>query len=152
VLPEITTPLLFRGGSSDVWNMQQVFMNRQYDVEILEPHKILNLGAYVGYTAVYFANRFPTASIISVEPPGSNFDTLVANTAAYPNIRCLPAALLRLNSSMENAKPFPRLFDPHTSAVVCAGHVPPVGGLLPRNFVCNDRNVGAREFDFHIGE
>jgi len=93
VLPEITTPLLFRGASSDVWNMQQVFLDRQYDVEIPEPHKILDLGAYVGYTAVYFANRFPSVSIISVEPPGSNFDTLIANTAPYPTIRCLPAAV-----------------------------------------------------------
>jgi FkbM family methyltransferase len=93
VLPEITTPLLFRGASSDVWNMQQVFLDRQYDVEIPEPRTILDLGAYVGYTAIYFANRFPGASIISVEPPGSNFDTLVANTAAYANIRCLPAAV-----------------------------------------------------------
>ena len=93
VLPEITTPLLFRGASSDLWNMQQVFLDRQYDVEIPEPRRILDLGAYVGYTAVYFANRFPCASIISVEPPGSNFDTLVANTAAYSNIRCLPAAV-----------------------------------------------------------
>jgi FkbM family methyltransferase len=93
VFPEIATPLLFQGASSDVWNMQQVFLDRQYDVEIPEPRKILDLGAYVGYTAVYFANRFPSASIISVEPPGSNFDTLVANTVAYPNIRCLPAAV-----------------------------------------------------------
>jgi FkbM family methyltransferase len=93
VFPEITTPLLFRGASSDVWNMQQVFLDRQYDVEIPEPRKILDLGAYVGYTAVYFANRFPSANIISVEPPGSNFDALVANTVAYPNIRCLPAAV-----------------------------------------------------------
>jgi len=93
VFPEITTPLLFRGASSDVWNMQQVFLDRQYDVEIPKPGKILDLGAYVGYTAVYFANRFPSARMISVEPPGSNFDALVANTVAYPNIRCLPAAV-----------------------------------------------------------
>jgi FkbM family methyltransferase len=93
VLPEITTPLLFRGASSDVWNLQQVFLDRQYDVNIAEPRTILDLGAYVGYTAVYFANRFPAASIMSVEPPGSNFDTLIANTAAYPNIRSLPAAV-----------------------------------------------------------
>jgi FkbM family methyltransferase len=62
-------------------------------VEIHEPSKILDLGAYVGYTAVYFANRFPSTSIISVEPPGSNFDALVANTVAYPNVRCLAAAV-----------------------------------------------------------
>src|SRR5260370_4785934 len=67
-LPDITTPLLFRGSSSDVWNMQQVFLDRQYDVNIAEPRTILDLGAYVGYTAVYFANRFRTASIISVVP------------------------------------------------------------------------------------
>ena len=28
VLPEVTTPLLFRGASSDVWNLQQVFLDR----------------------------------------------------------------------------------------------------------------------------
>jgi FkbM family methyltransferase len=73
--------------------MGQVFLDRQYDVEMPEAHKILDLGAYVGYTAVYFANRFASASIISVEPPGSNFDILLANTVAYPNIRCFPAAV-----------------------------------------------------------
>jgi hypothetical protein len=61
VLPEITTPLLFRGASSDVWNMEQVFLDGQYDMEIPEPCRILDLRAYVGYTAVYFANRFPGA-------------------------------------------------------------------------------------------
>jgi FkbM family methyltransferase len=91
--PEIMTPLLFRGGSSDVWNLQQVFFDRQYAVEVFEPQRILDLGAYVGYTAVFFANRFPNAQIVSVEPPGSNFDTLAANTVAYPNIRCLPAGV-----------------------------------------------------------
>jgi FkbM family methyltransferase len=93
VFPEITTPLLLRGGSSDVWNMEQVFLRRQYAIKIYEPKRILDLGAYVGYTAVFFANRFPNAQIISVEPPGSNFDTLLANTAAYPNVRCLAAAV-----------------------------------------------------------
>src|SRR5262249_31736623 len=51
------------------------------------------LGGYCGYAAVYFANRFPGARIVTVEPPGPNFEVLRANTAPYANIRTLPAAV-----------------------------------------------------------
>src|SRR5919199_3529981 len=49
-LPEIATPLLLRGASSDIWNMRQVFLHREYDVEVEEPGTILDFGAYAGYT------------------------------------------------------------------------------------------------------
>ena len=103
VLPEIRTPLMFRGGSSDVLNMQQIYLNQwedthdysygEYGFDVLAPARILDLGAYAGYTSVYFANRFEQAEILAIEPPGSSFNTLRANTGSYPNIRCLAAGV-----------------------------------------------------------
>ena len=114
-LPEIRTPLLFRGASSDVLNLTNIFSYAEdpsryaygvYGIEMPEPRRILDIGAYCGYTAVYFATRFPDAEIVCIEPPGANFDVLGANTAAYANIRCLPAAIW-----------------PRRTHVVAAGHV-----------------------------
>ncbi len=103
-LPELRAPLLLRGGTSDIGNLNQIFFNRfadaagpflygDYGFAMDEPDYILDLGAYCGYAAAYLANRFPRAKIIAVEPPGPNFDALRVNTVAYPNVVCLPAAV-----------------------------------------------------------
>jgi FkbM family methyltransferase len=102
ILPEIRAPLMFRAASSDIFNLTNVFSYAEniadysyglYGFEISSPRRILDIGAYCGYSAIYFAHRFPDAEIVCIEPPGSNFDTLVANTAVYPAIRCIPAAV-----------------------------------------------------------
>lgn len=102
-LPEIATPLMVRASGSDIWNLRQIFLEGDQEAEpymygdyafaMPSPRRILDLGAYCGYTAVYFANRFPNAEIVCVEPPGANFEALRVNTAPYPNMRCLAAAV-----------------------------------------------------------
>src|SRR5690242_12552918 len=58
-LPGCATPLFFRGMTSDVPNMEQIFGHAEYGFRFAKaPRRILDLGAYVGYAAVYFANRF----------------------------------------------------------------------------------------------
>jgi hypothetical protein len=109
LLPEIRTPLFFRAGSSDLRNLEQIYFRRRaraaapfeygdYGFPLPAPRRALDLGAYCGYFAVYLANRFPMAEIVTVEPPGPNFDMLVANTALYPCIRRLSAAAWRENA------------------------------------------------------
>ncbi len=110
-LPEILTPIMLRAGTSDVWNLRQIFMDGEFgpgeyiygDYAFRMPplRRILDLGAYCGYTAVYFANRFPNAEIICVEPPGANFDVLRANTAPYSKIRCVAAAVWHERTSVQ---------------------------------------------------
>jgi FkbM family methyltransferase len=51
------------------------------------PARILDLGAYVGYAAVYLAHLYPLAEIVCVEPSPANFRLLALNTSAYPRIR-----------------------------------------------------------------
>ena len=101
--PEILTPLLFRGATSDVWNMEVVFLKREYDLPMLAPRRISDVGAYAGYTSVFSANRHQDAQIIAIEPPGANFDMLQANTAPYKNIRCVPAAAWNRRSELHLA-------------------------------------------------
>jgi hypothetical protein len=98
VLPVIRTPLLFRSGTSDIFNLAQVFLGDRhgddphgyggYGFDLPTPRWILDLGAYCGYTAVYLANRFPDARIISVEPAPANFEVLRTNNCLlykYPS-------------------------------------------------------------------
>ena len=94
VLPEIAYPLYFRGGSSDLANFDQIFGLRELSVPLKQPpRRMLDLGAYVGYAAVYLAHLFPEAEIVCVEPSPANFNVLTLNTAAYPRIRRLNGAV-----------------------------------------------------------
>jgi FkbM family methyltransferase len=102
-LPDVATPLMIRASTSDIWNLRQIFLDGDcmsepymygdYGFAMPRPRRILDLGAYCGYSAVYFANRFPEAKIVCVEPPGANFDALCVNTSVYSNIRRLAAAV-----------------------------------------------------------
>jgi FkbM family methyltransferase len=94
IIPEVKFPLFFRANSSDIWNFRQIFQLRGYDFEFPRPPmRILDLGAYAGYAAVYFANRFPNAEIVCVEPNEANFEVLRINTVAYPNVKLIHGAV-----------------------------------------------------------
>jgi FkbM family methyltransferase len=79
---------------TDLLNMQQIFWSKEYDFEFSgQPQYILDLGAYAGYAAVYFANRFPSAKIVCVEPSPTNFRLLRMNTEPYDNVKCIHGAV-----------------------------------------------------------
>lgn len=94
VVPELMNPLYFRCGSSDLANFDQIFGIEEFSIPLAQsPARILDLGAYVGYAAVYLAHRFPSAEIVCVEPAAPNFKVLTLNTAPYPRIRRLNGAV-----------------------------------------------------------
>lgn len=93
-IPQSRTPILLRGETSDGKIFEQVFVHEQYKVRTNRPPKlIVDGGANVGYASVYFANKYPEAQIIAVEPEGSNFEMLRQNTSSYPNIKILQSGL-----------------------------------------------------------
>jgi FkbM family methyltransferase len=57
------------------------------------PRVIVDGGAHIGLCSVTFANIFPEALIIAVEPNPRNFELLRLNADPYPNIRVVNAAL-----------------------------------------------------------
>ena len=54
---------------------------------------VLDIGANVGYSALYFADIFPHAIVCAVEANRSTFDLLIRNVGGHPRIRAVHAAV-----------------------------------------------------------
>lgn len=87
-------PIYLRRGTSDWANFLQVLVHQEYALPLRSSvETIVDLGAYIGLSALYFANRYPGARIICLEPSASNFQLLTLNTRCYPQIVCRYAAI-----------------------------------------------------------
>jgi FkbM family methyltransferase len=84
-------PMRCRPNTSDVDVFQQIFGFREYRCldEVRDAGLIVDCGANVGYSTVYFLTRYPRAKVIAVEPDPDNYALLEANVAPY-GARCLP--------------------------------------------------------------
>ena len=67
----------------------------------IKPKFIIDGGANVGHAAIYFANRFPAADILAVEPEDSNFKIMRLNTKKYPKIKLLKAGIWNKSTNLE---------------------------------------------------
>ncbi len=50
------------------------------------PKIIMDVGAYIGISSLYFAHKYPEALIYAFEPAADNYELLVKNTENTPNI------------------------------------------------------------------
>ena len=107
----ITTPFFFREGSSDDSVMKQIFIDKNYELNrlvrfydiITEYRKIvasgktpliIDCGANIGASPVWFAKYFSNAKIIAIEPELQNYEILCTNCSPFhPNIICENAAV-----------------------------------------------------------
>ena len=93
-IPGVRAEILLRAGTSDVTNFEQIFIRKEYHLSLgFEPRSIIDAGANIGLSAVFFANRYPDARILAVEPDRRNFEILVVNTRDYPNIKSIHSGL-----------------------------------------------------------
>ncbi|HWA29270.1 MAG TPA: FkbM family methyltransferase [Lacunisphaera sp.] len=87
-------PIHLRIGTTDPAVYRQVLVEQQYDVGIQPaPQSIIDAGANIGLSAVFFANRYPAARIVAIEPMDENFAMLKKNIAPYPQITAFKGAL-----------------------------------------------------------
>lgn len=84
-VPDNRIPLICRLRSSDRYAFGQVFIHQQYACPkpFRSPKYIVDCGANVGYTSVYFLQRFPEAKVVAIEPDRRNYEVLVKNLAPY---------------------------------------------------------------------
>jgi FkbM family methyltransferase len=93
-IPRVAHPLHLRAGTSDLWMFEEVFIDGEYALpNELHPRLILDVGANAGFASVYFANRYPQARILAVEPDPSNVELLRRNVAAYPQVEVVHGAV-----------------------------------------------------------
>ena len=87
-------PILIRAGTSDILVYNSIIKGKEYQFETeKQPKVIIDAGANIGLAAVYFANKWPNAAIVAIEPEESNYQLLVKNTEQYPNVIAIKAAL-----------------------------------------------------------
>jgi FkbM family methyltransferase len=95
VRPEgIRSRVFLRPNTTDTSAYRQNLIAHEYEFDLpVEPRTILDVGANIGMASIYFANRYPSAKIIAIEPEPTNFRMLEKNIAAYPGISAVRAAL-----------------------------------------------------------
>jgi len=100
----LAAPIFLRSApSSDTEAFSQIFIQREYDVivHISKPQLILDLGANIGLSSLYFARQFPDAEIIAVEPDPRNFAMLQKNIAAYAKIKPILGAIWHSSQQLQ---------------------------------------------------
>jgi FkbM family methyltransferase len=94
-LPGYRAPIFLRTEPADITVFDKIFIQREYDipVQIEDPKIIIDGGANIGFATVFFANKYPKARIIAVEPEESNYQLLLQNTQSYHNVTAIRAAI-----------------------------------------------------------
>jgi FkbM family methyltransferase len=93
-MPGLPHPVHLRLRSSDLSLFEEILVNKEYLCAFdPAPRVIVDAGANIGLTSIFFATQFPEARIYSIEPEEHNHDMLVRNTRHYPNIQPIHAAL-----------------------------------------------------------
>jgi FkbM family methyltransferase len=91
-----------RPDTSDMDVFREVFDECEYALPFIkvEPKLVVDAGANIGLTSLYFTARFPRARIVAIEPEASNVELLRRNTAEIPNITVKAAALWPRKTSL----------------------------------------------------
>lgn len=85
-----------RPGSTDNCVFKQIFLKQDLNVPILDTLNvgtILDLGANIGMSSLYFKNRFPDAHIIGVEPDESNGNMFRKNLQHFSYVDVIMGAV-----------------------------------------------------------
>jgi FkbM family methyltransferase len=109
-LPDRKGDVWIRPATSDAVVFEKVFVKCEYGTadthqqgEIVRRYEracssgasplIVDLGANVGLSAIWFAQAWPFATILAIEPHPGNFRLLQRNVARYPNITPIQAGI-----------------------------------------------------------
>lgn len=82
-----------RPGTTDQDVYDEIFLSKEYDIDLGNPLFIIDAGSHIGLSSVFFASKYPQATIIALEPEPSNFKVLLKNIENHQNIRAIRAGL-----------------------------------------------------------
>lgn len=112
------TLIRHRGSLPDRAVIDQVFTARCYSLswmrrraELISYYQrarrplIVDCGANIGASPLWFATAFPNARVVAIEPASNNFSLLERNTSNHPNIQPVQAAILGQSGSVHLVDP-----------------------------------------------
>ena len=85
---ELRFPLHLTDTFSDIWGYVEIHRNRTYDLPKALDAKIngkpiVDIGAYIGTSATYFASRYSDSEVLAFEPHPRNHKLLALNAEPY---------------------------------------------------------------------
>ena len=94
--------LWLRTVGGDIFVLHEVFGSGCYDppTGLPTPRTIVDLGANVGLTTLYFASKAPGARFICVEPAPSNAELLRRNVRVLPQVVIVQAAVAKTSGTV----------------------------------------------------
>lgn len=89
-LKNLKYPIFLRSGTEDIGTVVNNVIREEYGHFSLakEPEWMIDAGAYIGDTAVYFLSRFPNLKLIALEPNPKSYEIAKLNLAPYGE-RCI---------------------------------------------------------------
>jgi len=95
--------IIFPDSGNIAWHITNILSGKDYPLleGYLGPANIIDIGANVGATAIFFANAYPSANIFSFEPSPSNFAYLQKNVEGIPNIKASNVGLSDCDSQVK---------------------------------------------------
>jgi FkbM family methyltransferase len=106
--PSLRRGLRLRMKTSDELAFVEVILDHAYRLDLpFTPRVIIDAGANIGVASIYFANRYPEAKIIAIEPEPANYALLEKNVRAYPSIVPVHAALWNRDGNISFSLPEP---------------------------------------------
>lgn len=93
-VPGLERPVSIRLGETDQEVFRKIFVRNEYGF-VTPPGvgTIVDAGANVGYSVLWFHRQYPGARIVALEPDPENFAVLSANCGHLPGVTLLQAAL-----------------------------------------------------------
>lgn len=105
-LPLVRNTIRLRNNTDDVKLFKQLMFHREYEFRSpIDPKFIIDAGANIGLSALFFITSYPTAEIVAIEPELENFHLLCHNTRNYPNISCIHAGLWSNTTALKVTNP-----------------------------------------------
>ena len=107
VIPGSQDGVFVRAHTTDVAAFEQVFIDGEYDIPGIrqEPGFILDAGANIGCASIFFARRYPSATIWAIEPERSNFAILSENAATRKRIVPVEGAVWKTDGEVAIVNP-----------------------------------------------
>jgi FkbM family methyltransferase len=105
-------PQMIRKQTTDWPTYQQVFVKEDYRFDHPAPKTIVDLGANVGYSAVYYHARYPQAHIVAVEPGSENAAVARVNVS----LACVPGSVDVVESAIWHSPAHLKITNPDANA------------------------------------
>lgn len=92
-IPDSNVTVRARPLYPDIETFDCVFEERCYDIAYKSVKYVVDAGAHIGLSAIFYALKYPDAKILAIEPDDGNYELLVSNTRNFPGIKTLKAGL-----------------------------------------------------------